>query len=493
MSLPQPHRRGTAIRDSFIYMKDDGTFNTGLTQADFTIKLSKDGVGNQSTTGVTLTEVDSTNNPGQYDIAIATTGFVGVNGTYTLAFSKTSDVRFSWEQTWEINETGTPLATPASFTATAADGRVTDGASPLENADVYLTVGTTFIGSTITDALGLWGPIYLPDGTITIRVQKSGYNQGSGNITVSGTTVTGPGADIALAVGSTVDPMAAAQLWAYARRQAVDQTGTKADTIIKSAVNDALDMISGAKPWPHLLRRAYLTLKGAYTTGTITTAAGDATVTLAGGTLPAWAASGRIFFQGQVIDVASRTDDTHLEMATPWGGTGAAGLTYVLFQNEYDLPDDMWHFHRVLPGQRWGWGPDPVAPGVLFEMENAAIYGQRFANVFAIHNGAIAMAPYPTSDETIAYTYYARPARLTVDTDIADWDPVHLEALKRAIDVQLAIQFGRVVHGDIGACQKDYDSALGRDAAATKESVDIPGVGSGRSYDEHSLDWRRRT
>lgn len=486
------HRTGITLRDAFIYQNADGTFNTGRVQADFTIRLSKDGVGNQATTGVTITEVDASNNPGEYAVAVATSGFVATSGAYVLVITRTAAPAFTYEQEYIVNITGSYTTTPPSFTATASNGRVMAGAVPISGATIYLTLGGVFYTQTTTDASGLWGPVYLSDGTFTVRAQASGYAQSTATITVSGASVTGPLADIALTVGSTVNPMSAAQLWAYARRMAVDITGSKADAIVKAAVNDALDMVSSARLWPHLLRTAMLPLRAPYSTGTITVS--GTTITLSGGTWPTWAASGKVFVAGQIIDIATRTSATAVEVADTWGGAAITASTYLIYQNEYDLPDDMWRFHQNLPGQRWGWGASPVDPASVLNAEAAAVYGQSFPDCYAIANGNFMCWPYPSADAMLRYTYYARPARLAFDTDVADWDPVHLEMLKRAIDYQLARQVGKVISGDAQSTMAAYKESLGRDASQDKQPTDIPAVGGDMRVGlGHSLDWKRRT
>lgn len=493
MSVPVYHRKGSTLRDAIIYQNGDGTFNTGRVQGDFTLKLSKDGTGNQSTSGVTITEVSAANNPGEYEVEVASSAFVAANGTYVLVITRTSDPSFTWEQVYIVNDTGTSTSTPASFTATASDGRVMSSGSPVSGATVYLTLSGTFITQTTTDASGLWGPVYLGDGTYTVRVQKSGYEQATATITVSGGSVTGPGSDINLTLGAVANPLSAGQLWAYARRMAVDLTGSKADTIIKGAVNDALDMVSSEQSWPWLLRSSTLDLRGYYSTGTITITNGSANIVLSGGTWPSWAASGKIQVSGQVIDIATRTDGTTLTMADAWVPATITAASYILYQNEYDLPDDLWSFHLPLPGQRWGWGGEPRPPADILLAENAAVYGQQFPGVHAIANGQFQCWPYPTQDVRLRYTYYARPARLAVDTDIADWEPTHVEVLKRAIDYQLARQLGRVTSGDAATTLQAYREALGRILVKNREPVSIPAVGMHVDFSSRDLDWKRRT
>lgn len=68
-----------------------------------------------------------------------------------------------------------------------------------------------------------------------------------------------------------------------------------------------------------------------YSTGTVTLAEGDATVTLATGTFPAWVVNRHIRFQNESVlyKVLSRTDDTHAEMDRNYKGLWAgASRTY---------------------------------------------------------------------------------------------------------------------------------------------------------------------
>ncbi len=76
-----------------------------------------------------------------------------------------------------------------------------------------------------------------------------------------------------------------------------------------------------------------------YSTGTIEVVVTDATVTLTDGVFPPWAASGEIVIDGVAYDVATRTDDTHIELTTAWAGASAADKAYVLQRYAYDLPD----------------------------------------------------------------------------------------------------------------------------------------------------------
>ena len=267
MSVPQYWQVNNPIRDPIILENPDGTFVTGKVQANFTIKLSKNGTGNQSTTGISITETDAVNNPGQYEVAVSTSGFVAAQGIYTLTVTLTASPTFTFEQTFVVNNTGTSGGSGAAFTATASNGRVTDGSSALSGAAIIITDGTgAVLTTTTTNASGLWGPVYFTaNGTYTVTAQLSGYASGSATITVTGAPTTAtlsPATDMVL-TATTVNPLSASELWAYFTRQARDIGGSKAFTERTQGVQDAIDMLCKAHKFSWLLRPAWLTLNGA--------------------------------------------------------------------------------------------------------------------------------------------------------------------------------------------------------------------------------------
>ena len=64
--------------------------------------------------------------------------------------------------------------------------------------------------------------------------------------------------------------------------------------------------------------------------GTITIVNGEKTVTLTGSTWPDWAATGGLVVDSVVYEVASKTSDTTLVLAEAWALTGVSGKSYVL-------------------------------------------------------------------------------------------------------------------------------------------------------------------
>ena len=94
--------------------------------------------------------------------------------------------------------------------------------------------------------------------------------------------------------------------------------------------------------WTFLKPVCTLTTIAPYSIGTIATVVGDATVTLTTGVWPSWVATnGRLVINNVRYHVASRTDDTNIELTTVWTADAETAATFVLYHDgNYDLPDD---------------------------------------------------------------------------------------------------------------------------------------------------------
>jgi hypothetical protein len=481
---------GVVINDA-IFLANPANPN-GVTgqAANFTMTLAKDSTGNQATTGITIAEVSSANNPGLYSlVSNATTSFVANTGAYHLVVRWTTDPNYQFPKTYWVTSDGTGAGTfgAASFTATAANGRITDGAAPLSGATIYFTTPSpalTPYASLTSDSSGLWGPIWFPaDGVWPFTVMLAGYSVGSGTVTVSGATATGPGADIELDA-ATATGLTLTNLKTYARFQVRGNVGTATDTMILSAINDAL--FTAAKEFKHswLQTDGQLIFNTYYSTGSITLTNGSPVVTLASGTFPSWAGDGNIYYAGQAFPILTRDSGTQVTLTTNWAGDSIAGQSYVLYQDAYDLPSDCLVFNKALPGTGWGWGPDPISFPSFRVYQSTFNVQSPQPSCFCIKENQLLVWPYPSQSRNWAIIYYRRPATLVNNSDVADWDPLNLEVLQRAIDVQLAIRFGPVMHGDVDQCEKDYRSALNKAIANDKENANRPGMGRGvRRFD----------
>jgi hypothetical protein len=80
-------------------------------------------------------------------------------------------------------------------------------------------------------------------------------------------------------------------------------------------------------------------------------------VTIAAGTFPSWAASGRLKLDGGYYEVEQRTSTTTLTLtadANP-GADVAAGAAYILYRSGYALPNDFRQIVRLHDSTSWWW------------------------------------------------------------------------------------------------------------------------------------------
>lgn len=484
-----PAKVGRTINEKFICVDGSNTAYTGKVQGDFTIKISNGSTGNISTTGLTITEVSAANDPGHYAIQVSgSTGFQATTtGEYTLEIYLTADPSTRVAITFLVTSNGDfeGSSGAASFTATASNGRVTDGASALSGATVRIrsSINVIYIQTT-TDASGLWGPVYFDTaGTYTIDVQKSGYTASSAStITVVGAVATlSPAADIAISAASSGSGLTASDLWAYARRMARNRNGTQSDTEIKQAVNDALDMVAMEAEWPWLYTdRGTFSMDGAYTTGTVAFVNGSQNLTLTGGTWPTWAASGKILYQGKIYFIDSRTSGSVIVLSTAWKEASASGVTYTIFRDEYSLATKLMKFGAMHPGQTWAWGGSPMGHEAFLQVQNDCNFQQLYPYAWTIAGGKIKVWPYPSTDLLINYSYYQRPADLVSSSDEANWDPSQLLLLRMAINYQLALRYEDCVAGDPKRCMEAYEKQLIKSRPMNQNPMQLPPVGNGR-------------
>ncbi len=93
--------------------------------------------------------------------------------------------------------------------------------------------------------------------------------------------------------------------------------------------------------WSFLSPTRTLVTSAPYSTGTVAVTNGSATVTGTLTVFPSWAASGSIRINGsRLYTILTRGGDTSLTLDEVWAGTTGTGLTYILSQEVYDLPDD---------------------------------------------------------------------------------------------------------------------------------------------------------
>ena len=453
--------------------------------ANITLLLSKDTSTVTSNTGVTISEVNSVSRPGIYCIlANPTTSFVATTGTYSGTLSWNTNPLYAAAKTYRVTSNGAPSGTTgaAIFTATSGDGRVTDGTNPLPLATVYIATPTGApYDQLTTDVAGLWGPVFFNvDGVYTFYVYLAGYRSVTGTITVSGSTATGPLEDEVMTAIASSSGLTLTDLKTYGRLQIRGNVGAAADSMLTSGINDALWDIARAYKWSWYMQDGMLTFRETYATGTLAFTTDDHTVTLTGGTWPTWIADGgKILYQGIYYGVATRTSGTVIELDEAWSQGSVSGVGYVAYLNTYDLPDDCMIFEKVFPGMGWGWRPDPVSYSSLVEYMANNNFQAPNPGLFAIQNNQLVLWPAPSTTRNWPIFYYRRPAQLINGTDEADWDPLQLTVLQRAIDYQMAIRFTTVLAGPVKDCYEAYQKAL--NLALNNDKANAARTGTGRA------------
>ena len=494
MGLPVYVRQSQAVTDYFVYISG-GAPVTGKINTNFTKQFAYNGVGNQSVTGIVITEVDATNNPGVYSITMPAAIFA-LTGDYDLNFFDNTSTTFRWEQQWRCTSdgTGTGTAGAVSFTAVAANGRVTDGTTPISGATVTIrTPGGLTWATVTTDASGLWGPVFFTanSGTYGIYSTKTGYAQGTSSLAVT-SSVTGPGSDITMALATSSNGQLFSDLLGYARRMGRDVTGPKADIELKQSVNEALEILAKSHHWPRFLTIGQVSLNAALPGLSVTVTTGSIAIVLSSGSWPSWANSGfaKLYINGQILRVISASAGTaNIEVA--WAAATAAGTTCVLFQDEYLLPNDLFNIARILPGTRWGVAPQASGPDLIMAMRDVATYGQRIANMWGVIKQQLFLYPYPSQNDLLSYAYWRKPVELVSPSDAADWDPAHNEVLRRAIDYTVSLRYGGYAGGSIEQAMAQFKEALARSIPNDRESS-LEDAALGNNLNDMGNIWRRR-
>jgi len=130
----------------------------------------------------------------------------------------------------------------------------------------------------------------------------------------------------------------------------LDYTGGGTDEInlrrARRAVLNAYREVSNARPWHYYFRLGKINTVASYSTGTVaydhTGGSNERELTLTSGTWPDWAGLGTVLVDNVPYDVAARVSATVLTLSVnnnP-GADVAAGTSYQIFQDTYQLPGD---------------------------------------------------------------------------------------------------------------------------------------------------------
>lgn len=489
MSADVPAPIGSDFRTYFQYS------TASVPDASFTKLVYKDGAAVAST-GIVVTFITDQ----EYTVLVnGVTGFPATAGTYDLVIYVTATPANRWTQTIRVipayyQVAGGYVQPIATFTSAVSNGRVVSSAVALPGATVtILRPNGSVLTQVITDINGLWGIVaFDTTGAHTVNVMKSGYTTGAGTITVVGSVATGPGADISLAAISATSTLTAGSLWSYARHQYQDHVGTKANTEIRELVDEALYQVATSRDWPWYESSSGITIRAAYTTGTVAVASGGVIVTLTGGVFPTWSGSAEILLaDGVWYNVLTRDSNTQVTLAFAYSGAALTGSTYTISQYAYALPSDTRRISQITRGQNWVWGPSPTSRALLEQAKRMWSVGSGVQQFWAIERDSLYVWPYTTGvDATLDLLYYRRPALLVSESDIVDWDSMQLEVIRRAIDCQVAAR-GTCVAGDRRTCAEAFKEAVSRASAQDRTATSFD-IGLANNGGVDSLLWNVR-
>lgn len=453
---------------------------TGVVAGSFTLQITKEGTGNQATTGCTgPTEVDATNNAGVYSIAVSgSTGFLAATGTYQFKVFLTADNTLVWNGTVRVTSDGTGAGTygAASFTAVASNGRVMSGGVPLAAATVrILTPAGALYVETTSDASGLWGPVYFnTNGTYAVYVQKTGYTITSGTIIVSGSTATGPGADLTITATSTGSTVLVSTLMAYCRRVMLDSSGSESDVLALEIINEAAETIFMESQNPYWNKVGVIELMAAYTTGTLTLTNASAAVTFTG-TLPSWVDAGSDLFitsLGTWYRVLTRDSNTQVTLTDSYNGTTTASLAFSLAKTRYVLPSTCARTNDLLFGAQWPYSPTMISAARLEMMKDQWQATGSAPAVTAIEKDYLCVWPPPNEYRRCNFMYFGKPAQVTSGSDTLDFPADQVLLLRRAIDYCASLR-GATTAETRALAKKEYDTALSKALAWDKTTTNI--------------------
>jgi hypothetical protein len=185
---------------------------------------------------------------------------------------------------------------------------------------------------------------------------------------------------------------------------------------IRTAIHRAYDELTTIRDWAYYHVHGRIITDAPYATGTVSSS-GD-TVTLTGGTWPAWAGQGYLKVGENIARVASRTSDTVivLDASLPLK-TSASSDPYTLYRTVYPLPADFRNMDEPSDEYNW-WAGLYVTPDQAMKLERVSNTSGTPLHWTIIKDPdstgwAIKLMGYPTERETIDFTYRrtARPIR----------------------------------------------------------------------------------
>jgi hypothetical protein len=186
---------------------------------------------------------------------------------------------------------------------------------------------------------------------------------------------------------------------------------------IRTAVHRAYAELTTIRDWAWYHVHGRIITEEPYGTGTVTSS--GTSVTLTGGTWPAWAARGAYLKVGEKIArVATRVSDTALTLDSVLSlKDNVTDAPYQLYRTVYPLPSDFRNMDEPSDEYNW-WSGLYITPDQAMKLERVSNTSGTPLHWTVIKdpdaNGwAIKLMGYPTERETIDFTYRrsARPLR----------------------------------------------------------------------------------
>lgn len=189
---------------------------------------------------------------------------------------------------------------------------------------------------------------------------------------------------------------------------------------VDKAILFAMDQIAMEGQWKWLEREGHFTTTSGYSTGTVTTTNGSATVTGSG---TSWNTSSNVLAddkfnggEGGFYRISAVGGDTSLTLATEFAGTALSGDTYNIYRDEYDLADGVLELQsvRLLDPARslvilspYEWEEITKGDWEVGEPEYAMLVGSD-ASESGNTGTNQRLQLWPLPDATYAYTYKYR-------------------------------------------------------------------------------------
>lgn len=190
------------------------------------------------------------------------------------------------------------------------------------------------------------------------------------------------------------------------------------------AVRDAYRDFPYRDTWTYYLKRSQIVTEAAITTGTATYdhtgGAEERLVTLSSSVVPTNVAAWRIVLESQHYKIdryLSGTTFTLAEDTNP--GADLSAVSYTLYRNEYEAPDDFRATGRLLRLKNSVWRPCYLSPAALLDYLSFTNTPQDWMMYYTIrHTGptlgklSFEFAPPPLSERTYDYLYEREPREM---------------------------------------------------------------------------------